>query len=240
MKKIYSLISLMIIIITNLTGCFFNYEKVKIDGKTYKKDFYPSYLWVNSYDKDGDSVKIGINKYQKIINNKFELYHSDSTSDKMNGEIYCLDEQCQEAYNYYHDSNNYYFKYKFDSYIIKDTDDKIINNITFDNFDILATANDYDILNWKKLFVDKSDTLELSYEQVKTGRNFCIKGYTKDNLFVTATQKLFIYQNRLYYFVGEDGNYDYRTGIDGDDIYYYSPVSDEIQEYFLNAINNVN
>lgn len=33
-----------------------------------------------------------------------------------------------------------------------------------------------------------------------------------------------------------NGNYDAKTGIDGEDVYYYIPVPDEVNEYFLKLI----
>lgn len=236
MKKVLSIVSILIIMCVSLTGCSSKGRTVKINGKKYKNSFYPSYIWVNKYEKDGDPIKVGLFKYQKVVNNNFELYQTDALINKTEGEIYCLEEQWENAYNYYHDSNNYYYRYGYDNYVPKDEESYMITNIEFEKFDILANGGNNDSLNWQEFIKNASNKLELSYEQRSKGKIVWLQGYTTDELFATALQELLIYENKLYYFIGMDGNYDAKTGIDGEDVYYYIPVPDEVNEYFLKLI----
>ena len=55
----------------------------------------------------------------------------------------------------------------------------------------------------------------------------------------SLTVSLFLYDGELYYWVGSDARYDFVTGIDKEDMYYFTPVDGKVGDYFADIIETL-
>lgn len=152
--------------------------------------------------------------------------------------LYCLESQWDDAFAFYHDGSNYRLTVQTELY---GDDEALPLNIDFDSFDALAAfcwkiqQND---LHWVDTYAGKDGTFELPAHDEAFGKYFFVQAKSVDKRLNSIIGKLFLYDERLYCFIGMDAGYDGKTGIDGEDMYYFLPLDDDLGLRFIAAIKS--
>ena len=231
-------------------------RSVTIDGKEYRNGFYPDYFWFSRTREDYYSrapeevpgIQVGAGTYYPVPDEKYEFYQNKDFSNKAGGELYCLEEQWDDAHNYYTSAENYRFiivaknwPYPFwgswGDWHLKGN----MIRPKWDMFDqLLQGAYAIDDLNWVRDYVGKSTTLELPESSIEDAIFYSLEAFSVDSPYLSSLAvSLFLHDGELYYWVGSDSRYDFVTGIDKEDMYYFTPVDGKVGDYFAGIIETL-
>ena len=192
-----------------LTGCFYYAPKtVKYNGKRYKTDWclsMPSngreYYPCIKYDESKEPL-FQKAKYDFWFTDEYEfdiLYAEFVDSQFWRPNVYIAKDELKEAQRFYQDKTN------FNYYIANWSDDESKISITDESeIETLNVAIDY-IMESRKT----APTITLAHKPASV-RPTCYR-VSKDGLFKTYGEELYIYQNAIYGFKEIDGKKNTRT-----------------------------
>ncbi len=106
MKKCFAIIFVLIFTLTGCMGLSPNAPEIlTANEKIYKTGFYGT-LFPNDYEFDGETLKTNNINLNKIVHDKFELYHA-HIRPYTEGTIYCAESDYENAVAFYKNPQNY-------------------------------------------------------------------------------------------------------------------------------------
>lgn len=201
---------------------------VTIDGTKYRSGFYGN-LYLNNITFKGDSIKVGVDEFQHVNCDKFDLVHRSIKGTK--GMLYCTESQWKKACAYYADGSNFVYYCNIGGrYVDRDTVIATIPNMDSKKFDALmdfAKKNSYDPfgsskgVKTRRLPIpdrDKSPEL-IFYKESKDGLFISDKRY----IFHVVDGKLLL----LFYYDYGHGKYEEMVAVD---------IPDKLGQYFVKLL----
>ncbi len=230
-KRIAFIIALSVLV-SLLSGCVGLAPKSPesiTDGKiTYKTGFYGS-LFPNVFEYSGDSVKAENITLNKIVHDKFVLYHADVGS-YVEGTIYCDEKDYDNVQSYYDNPENYSY------YCILGVDSETQNtkaieiaDVDTDKFyDLLTFAEDNTYDPFDKEHNSNIEQITLPMPDDDANTRIVFYKESLDSLFVSTTgNEYYIIDNQLYLVYRYDfghGEYEELIAV---------KIPDEISRYFV-------
>lgn len=208
-------------------------EKVTIEGTTYRNGFYGD-LWSENLIYKGDSYKVGNNEFHRVECEKFDWVHSDIGS-TTSGVLYCAESQWEQAYEYYHDSDNFTYYCRIGAQY-EDRDPVLVtisdmDTTKFEELMSFADKNSYNPFGSNKgvetrrlPIPDRDEAPELIFYKVSKDGFFT--SYQGDEFFVIDGKLLLLF----YYDYGH-GQYEELVAVE---------VPDEIGKYFIELVEQFN
>lgn len=229
MKKCFVIILALVFMLTGCIGLSNKApQKIESDEKNYITGFYGT-LFPNVYELDGKVIKSNNIDLNKIVHDRFELYHANVGS-YTEGTIYCAESDYENAVSFYSDPRNYsyYCIIGVDSNTQKARTIEIpeIDTNKLDALLAFAEQSNYDPFN--KEHNDKIEKVELPMPDDTNDFRLVFYKESVDSLFVSSKgTDYYILNNQMYCVYQYDfghGEYEKLIAV---------KVPDDISSYFV-------